>query len=1120
MANDAKTVKGHRPGEPVASPAGPPELPEAATSGSVKATHVGDARHDHAGNVLVPPAIPPSRYILGAEIARGGMGRVVEATDTLLGRVVALKEALSTEPEALERFARETRITARLEHPSIVPVHDGGTSPSGTPFYVMRKIEGRPLERLVEQSKDLPERLRLIRHMVAATEAIAHAHERGIVHRDIKPSNILVGELGETIVIDWGLAKVIGEADDSHVGSHLGVPLAPTAEGAPGRELKTRAGVVFGTPGFMAPEQLRGGPVDPRWDVYALGATLYHLLSKKPPHHAASADDMMKAAVTAPPTPIAQLVAGVPPELATIVDKALAFDPEQRYQDARELAADLQRFLGGQLVASHHYTPGERISRYVAQHRYAFIVGAIAAVALMIGGALAFVRIVNERNRADHNAIEARKAQQTAEDEKRLAERRTEDLSLSSARSMASTNPTFAIALVKPLVDKRWREVRAIAAEARAAGVAWSLPASPSTQSVQLSRDGRRALVAGSDGVVRLYELEARTQVTIAETGAPVSAVFAADDKRAVLWAGTRITVLELGGAAKREITAPREISSLVVLDTTAYWIDRTGALWQMELAAVAPLQLPLDEAVTRLAASPDGRWLALAGSGHLWLFDRTQPTAPAIAIVDGTVHALAWAADSARLVALRGDSAIDIAMAPTPTARPPILVGERTQVLATTGPSIGFTLGPTGVASLLNAESSRTRPVALPGALGLEEATRGIVVASAEDRLVLLTDHGEHALASPAGHVTQVRASREAPYVVAIADDRLVVWNLDDIVPRAVGTQIATAKFVTGDDLVATTLAGPAQWIDLQTGRARELGRWPAILDVTASPSGRFAVAIDMAHVAHLLAAGVPPVTIPGTVDRAGFVDDARILLATDDGALFLYDVPSATRTHVRDASGAALTGLAWTGEGVVAALLADHTLWREVLATRATATARVPGTPTSNPRVTSDRDVFVAIGAELWRWPATGTELVRHATLPVAITSLRAIGADHLLATSERGAAYVVSTDTPDVRDLRETLAPTTSVSAAGLVAVLDRGAIDILDPLIEPPRWRLASAATYADAQIASDGRRVLAKTGGTLVVWDLALPVNAAETAAWLDRMTNAVTGSGAKTLGWR
>src|SRR5204863_5291913 len=119
-----------------------------------------------------------------------------------------------TDAETLRRFARETRITARLEHPAIVPVYDAGVSADGAPFYVMRKVTGAPLSERVSAARDLDRRLALLPNVLAACQAIAHAHERGIIHRDLKPANILVGALGETVVIDWGLAKVLDESDE------------------------------------------------------------------------------------------------------------------------------------------------------------------------------------------------------------------------------------------------------------------------------------------------------------------------------------------------------------------------------------------------------------------------------------------------------------------------------------------------------------------------------------------------------------------------------------------------------------------------------------------------------------------------------------------------------------------------------------------------------------------------------------------------------------------------------------------------------------------------------------------------------------------------------------------
>src|ERR1700733_250710 len=448
---------------------------------------------------LAPPPMPPeARYELGDEIARGGMGRVVEATDTLLGRVVALKEALSRDPEAVRRFQRETRITARLEHPSIVPVHDAGTSPNGSPFYVMRKISGRPLENLVGIKPELVPRLAVLPHIRVAAAAVAPAHARGIVPGDIKPANILVGDLGETILIDWGLAKAIDEADE-----HSATEPAIEADA-----VHTRAGIVFGTPGFMSPEQLRGAPVDERCDVYALGATLYHLLARMPPHHAKTADEMMRAAVNGAPTGLREMVPGVPPELATIVDKALAHDPAARYQDAGALAEELQRFLTGQLVASHHYSSRERLVRFVRKHRAIVGVTAAALAAMVIGGWLAISRIVDARDRADAQARIALSEKQVAEEQRERVIDSLQQLTLTDARTKASDDPTRAVAMVKPLIaSKWWRQARDVAAASRATGVAFSLPASPHTLSLEMSRDGSRALAAGDDGIVRIYDL-------------------------------------------------------------------------------------------------------------------------------------------------------------------------------------------------------------------------------------------------------------------------------------------------------------------------------------------------------------------------------------------------------------------------------------------------------------------------------------------------------------------------------------------------------------------------------------------------------------------------------------
>jgi len=1069
-------------------------------------------RGDEAPVTSAPPAMPHVRYELGEEIARGGMGRVVEATDTTLGRVVALKEALSLDADTLKRFARETRITARLEHPAIVPVHDAGIGANGAPYYVMRKIGGKPLEKFVATGETLESRLALVPHMVAAANAIAHAHERGIVHRDIKPSNILVGDLGEVIVIDWGLAKVVGEVDDD-VGGPVLVDLDD--------QLKTRAGIVYGTPGFMAPEQLRGKPVDARCDVYALGATLYHLLSRKPPHHALTADAMMKAAVNAPPTPIGALVPGVPPELSTIIDKALAHDPEERYQDARSLAEDLNRFLTGQLVASHHYTPRERVTRFVKKHKVPVIAIGVAMFALIVGGWVAFLKVANERDRADASAAEARRDKETAELQKALAEQRNEKLTLSQAWIVSDTNPTLAIAMVKPLAEKHWREVRSIAAAARAGGVAWSLPASATMASLEMSSDGNLALGAGDDGVVRLYDLGKRTAQTIAETGTKVRARFADQERKIVLWNGAKLTVIDRAGSGRRDMTVPSEIHDLELVGITAYWTDTDGGLWQLDLAGTQPIQIPQDEKIIEIAPSPDGRWIALWAQNDLLLLDRTQPAEPPRNIMFGRTKGMDWAADGSHLGALIEEYAIDVQMDPVPSIVRRLNVGERFFVAY--GNEQLFTIGPTGVA-IVSRDLAKPRRQLVGAPVGIGEARDHTIVAASEEGMAVLSPRGDHYIGIPTGRLTRLAVSSSSPYILGAIDERLVVWNLDEIQPRAIAEHPATATFVGSDAVIATYVDAPAQWIDLVTGKIKPLGEWPAITSSASAPGGQLAAITDLAHHAKLVSATAEPKDLEGTADMIGFATAHDLLLGSHTGTLRVHDVTAGTTSTLVERPDE-LIGIAWSRSepAWVCAIFKDLTLWRTRLGGESQ-TTRLPKKPNSSLFIGPDGTVMFAVGAELMAWTTDDT-IVQHAVLPKPITNLGTTGTSKLVALDDTGTAYLVDLEHQGaVTDIDNTLGRTKAAMAAetGTIVIETRGELWVIDPLIDHKRWTLANppGLPLTTPQISNDGRRILAQSAQNLLVWTLDLPQSPEETAAWLDRMSNATTGTGSKSLGWR
>jgi serine/threonine protein kinase len=308
------------------------------------------------------------RYVLEREIGRGGMGRVFAGRDLRLRREVAVKVLLEPVPGLAARFERESLLAARLQHPGIVPVHDCGFWPTGEPFLVMRLVLGRPLGRAIEEAETMADRLALLPHVVAVTDAIAYAHDQGVIHRDLKPSNVLVGAFGDTVVLDWGLAKDLRADDAAAEAQALPLP-------APGG---TEGGAVLGTPAYMAPEQAAGERVDARADVYALGAILYHVLAGAPPTPPPGAP------ASAEPTPLANLEPRTPPDLAAVVGKALARAPSSRYPTAFELGEDLKRFQTAELVGARRYSLGSRALRWARRQP-------VATVTLVVAGIVALL---------------------------------------------------------------------------------------------------------------------------------------------------------------------------------------------------------------------------------------------------------------------------------------------------------------------------------------------------------------------------------------------------------------------------------------------------------------------------------------------------------------------------------------------------------------------------------------------------------------------------------------------------------------------------------------------------------------------------------------------------------
>jgi serine/threonine-protein kinase len=282
------------------------------------------------------------RYRLARLIGKGGMGEVIAARDEQVGRDVAIKRMRASAPSerAIKRFLREASIQGRLEHPAIVPVHEIGHDSDGLPFFVMKKLTGITLGKILvtAERREAFGLQRILRAFVDVCLAMELAHVRGVVHRDLKPDNILLGDYGEVYILDWGVAKIIGEDDDGEfadVGSGSG-------------EHATVAGTTIGTPGYMPPEQACGSRnIDGRTDIYALGCVLFEILSGEPLHprgtegmHSALSGGESRPSRRAPGREIA-------PELDALCVAATAARPDERIQSARELGDSVQRFLDG-----------------------------------------------------------------------------------------------------------------------------------------------------------------------------------------------------------------------------------------------------------------------------------------------------------------------------------------------------------------------------------------------------------------------------------------------------------------------------------------------------------------------------------------------------------------------------------------------------------------------------------------------------------------------------------------------------------------------------------------------------------------------------------------------------
>jgi len=1060
------------------------------------------AREDKA-EPPVRPTMPLDRYRIGNELGRGGMGRVVEAFDTQLGRTVALKEVLTKGTH--RRFAREIHITARLEHTSIVPLYDSGINLEGKPYYVMRKVSGKPLDEMVARCKDLDERLTLLPRLLSAIEAVAHAHSRGVIHRDLKPQNILLAELGETVVIDWGLAKVVGEEDEP----------SEVSEPSPGDSLRTQVGSVFGTPGFMAPEQARGEALDTQGDVYALGATLYQLLSGEPPVRGVSATEVMDKTRTHDIRPLAETALGAPPELVAIATKALAFDPNNRYRDAGELGEDMRRFLDGRLVAAHDYTSWQRVSRFARRYRGMLSVIAIAAVAVAVMAWIGVHRIITERDAATEARQEADDGRKEALEARDRVVERNDALIVMQARAQLESNPTESIAILKQLqaTSSRVEEGRAIGAAAAVRGATYAMQTTTEiTLQAEMSSDGRHLLQVSHDGMVRVFDLDLRRLI--------VSRAFGRFTRAE--WIGTKLLVSNHKAPAVVFDPKAGTVEQLSFTPVDIGWptasgdkmilklVDNTAGMFDTATRVMTPI--PFEGKVESVLIASDGSWYAVTSRELIVVFgsdgkELTRRTGKIGLVMGSRERAIAVLGQDGKVVELALDP--KPVWTPVPTADVVMWMSYRGRELTmfTNGDIMAWR----GERIFRRGTYDRMSPM-------MKEGANEVLVWLRDDgRLGWIGELGRGTIGIPGvASRSRIAARATMPRMALVGDGLVVVYDLGIIHPqRIAGRAFMKAAFVDDQTLlIVRDMQAPMEWYDLATRKSTPLDyneiNLPIITDVDTddgrvlmkeehSPRGpRYMMLRKGKSQAQVIVEGDHPWArlIPGGA-MVYSLGDAQVFVKIGDEPARMVAKLDGVSTHGVGIGPLQFAALSSTGEVV-----------RGDLRTGAIERVRVP--TGVNGFLSSDGKgrVLIIEDNRLLIWDGMVSEIAK---FDQYIDRVHAI-ADGLVIQVGRAREIHFLELKPGATPHRvlasSSTGPTFASGSGKLIAGVGIGREVTLIELPSRARWTLPVLSNARDGiGLSPNGQSLYQQTDSGIVVWRI--PRIGRDFAAWLDDRSNAV-----------